>query len=120
MGRILGAITMLMMSQVPGMAEPQQFDLDVPPTQWQRTYRLSLDPLEAPSYFTRDLPMTAQSGSPVRQAGGWCQLHRGWFALNWLRGQSHSESKSLGALTVSMGRKSSLRRDSRAVAGAAP
>jgi hypothetical protein len=32
MRRILGAITMLMMSQVPGMAEPQQFDLDVPPT----------------------------------------------------------------------------------------
>lgn len=32
MRRILGAITMLMMSQVAGMAEPQQFDLDVPPT----------------------------------------------------------------------------------------
>src|SRR5262245_7081343 len=79
--------------------------------QWWRTYKLSLN-REVQSYFTRDLAMTPY-GSPVRQVRGWCQLHRGWFVLNWLKGQSHSGSKSLGALTVSMGRKSTLRRDRR-------
>jgi hypothetical protein len=108
---VLGAMIVLMMSQVAGTAQPQQFDLDCHQRQWRRPYKLSLSPQEAQSYFIRALLLKAQYDSPARQPRGLCQLHHGWFVLNWLKGQSHSGSKSSGALKLSMGRKSSLHRD---------
>jgi len=44
MRRMLGVITILMMSQVAGMAQPQQFDLDVPPTTVAATVQIIVKP----------------------------------------------------------------------------
>ena len=110
MRRMIGVITVLMMSQAAATAEPQQIDLDVRP-QWRRPYRSTLSPLKARSYSTPGLATTSRSASLGRQARGCCRLHHGRFALSWSRGQSHSALKSLGVLMASMDRKSNLRRD---------
>ena len=44
MRRMLGVITILMMSQVAGMAQPQQLDLDVPSTTVAATVRIIVKP----------------------------------------------------------------------------
>ena len=111
MRRMIGVITVLMMSQAAATAEPQQIDLDVPSTAVAATVQINVKPSKGavllytgPSY---DKPIRF----PGRQARGWCRLHHGRFALNWSRGQSHSTLKSLGILMASMDRKSNLRRD---------
>jgi hypothetical protein len=98
MRRMIGVITVLVMSQAAATAEPQQIDLDVPSTTVAATVQINVKPSKGavllytgPSY-----------DKPIRFPGP---------SLNWSRGQSHSALKSLGVLMASMDRKSNLRRD---------
>src|SRR5262245_59910618 len=108
MRRTIGVITALMMSQAAATAEPQQIDLDVPPTAVAATVQINVKPSKGvvllytgPSY---DKPIRFPGPSSTRVV-----LTSSRFALNWSTAQSHSTLKSLGILMASMDRKSSLR-----------
>ena len=111
MRRMIGVITVLMMSQAAATAEPQQVDLDVPSATVAATVQINVKPSKGAVLLYTGPSYESRSASLGRQARGWCRLHHGRFALNWSRGQSHSALKSLGVLMASMDRKSNLRRD---------
>jgi hypothetical protein len=71
MRRMIGVITVLMMSQAAATAEPQQIDLDVPSTTVVATVQINVKPSKGavllytgPSYDKNPLPWA------VKHAGG--------------------------------------------------
>src|SRR5215471_14154029 len=111
MRRMIGVITVLMMSQAAATAEPQQVDLDVPSTTVAATVQINVKPSKGavllftgPSY---DKPIRFPGPSSTRVVPTSSRTVR----IELVEGAKSFRVKILGRIDASMDRKSNLRRD---------